>query len=431
MRSFKINIYNQLIRGEWKHFFFLSKIFMLGTDGCLKDALTWTDLGWPGAAAVVCGRSDELLPCLTFGSGSEPSASPVFQGELLNLAKQCNLPVRKVEKWFRRRRNMDRPSLSKKFSEAWWAGAQVMNVRFSPELSSTDSSLPAPALRSYTEIPAPCLPSISVQRTSWVFPDPLGSAVTLCCFSVTETFLAFSPYFQSQVSFYCCTFIPYWALVSDFFWLCQTGILLWHTFVPEKLLFTSYCFAAALVPTKKAPFLLPFQWFPFVSLQGESFCCTFSATVLHTVAFKSHRRQAGLDSAVIWLQGPKSQKPAPFHWGGKLAKTALNTAVWKYFLLCGGTKWISDQTDLNASPGSAFHRKGGFSTVWLECLIYKRLLCYFCKELDSPRKTTKAKEIIKYLEYYSSLWKCVSIGTPIPWHQFWTHEHVCHLALHL
>uniref|UniRef100_A0A8C3V048 Homeobox domain-containing protein n=1 Tax=Catharus ustulatus TaxID=91951 RepID=A0A8C3V048_CATUS len=42
------------------------------------------------------------------------------EGELLNLAKQCDLPVRKVEKWFRRRRNMDRPSLSKKFSEACW-----------------------------------------------------------------------------------------------------------------------------------------------------------------------------------------------------------------------------------------------------------------------------------------------------------------------
>uniref|UniRef100_A0A8C5T9X1 Homeobox domain-containing protein n=1 Tax=Malurus cyaneus samueli TaxID=2593467 RepID=A0A8C5T9X1_9PASS len=40
--------------------------------------------------------------------------------ELLSLAKQCDLPVRKVEKWFRCRRNMDRPSLSKKFSEACW-----------------------------------------------------------------------------------------------------------------------------------------------------------------------------------------------------------------------------------------------------------------------------------------------------------------------
>uniref|UniRef100_A0A8C6ZKB3 Ceramide synthase 4 n=1 Tax=Nothoprocta perdicaria TaxID=30464 RepID=A0A8C6ZKB3_NOTPE len=42
------------------------------------------------------------------------------EGELINLAKQCNLPVRKVERWFRRRRNTDRPSLSKKFCEACW-----------------------------------------------------------------------------------------------------------------------------------------------------------------------------------------------------------------------------------------------------------------------------------------------------------------------
>uniref|UniRef100_A0A8C3BLT0 TLC domain-containing protein n=1 Tax=Cairina moschata TaxID=8855 RepID=A0A8C3BLT0_CAIMO len=36
------------------------------------------------------------------------------------LSKQCDLPVRKVERWFRRRRNTDRPSLSKKFCEACW-----------------------------------------------------------------------------------------------------------------------------------------------------------------------------------------------------------------------------------------------------------------------------------------------------------------------
>uniref|UniRef100_A0A8C0HR74 Ceramide synthase 4 n=1 Tax=Buteo japonicus TaxID=224669 RepID=A0A8C0HR74_9AVES len=39
------------------------------------------------------------------------------EGELISLAKQCDLPVRKVERWFRCRRNTDRPSLSKKFCE--------------------------------------------------------------------------------------------------------------------------------------------------------------------------------------------------------------------------------------------------------------------------------------------------------------------------
>ncbi|NWR56699.1 CERS4 synthase, partial [Bucorvus abyssinicus] len=42
------------------------------------------------------------------------------EGELITLAKQCDLPVRKVERWFRHRRNTDRPSLSKKFCEACW-----------------------------------------------------------------------------------------------------------------------------------------------------------------------------------------------------------------------------------------------------------------------------------------------------------------------
>ncbi|XP_006277638.1 ceramide synthase 4 [Alligator mississippiensis] len=40
--------------------------------------------------------------------------------ELISLAKQCDLPTKKVERWFRYRRNQDRPSLSKKFCEASW-----------------------------------------------------------------------------------------------------------------------------------------------------------------------------------------------------------------------------------------------------------------------------------------------------------------------
>ncbi|XP_010130752.1 PREDICTED: ceramide synthase 4-like, partial [Buceros rhinoceros silvestris] len=40
------------------------------------------------------------------------------EGELITVAQQCDLPVRKVERWFRRRRNADRPRLSKKFCEA-------------------------------------------------------------------------------------------------------------------------------------------------------------------------------------------------------------------------------------------------------------------------------------------------------------------------
>ncbi|XP_061457728.1 ceramide synthase 4 [Rhineura floridana] len=42
------------------------------------------------------------------------------EGELKGLAKQCDLEPRQVERWFRYRRNQDRPSLTKKFCEACW-----------------------------------------------------------------------------------------------------------------------------------------------------------------------------------------------------------------------------------------------------------------------------------------------------------------------
>uniref|UniRef100_A0A452GJP3 TLC domain-containing protein n=1 Tax=Gopherus agassizii TaxID=38772 RepID=A0A452GJP3_9SAUR len=37
------------------------------------------------------------------------------EGELICLSKQCDLPARKVETWFRYRRNQDKPSLTTKF----------------------------------------------------------------------------------------------------------------------------------------------------------------------------------------------------------------------------------------------------------------------------------------------------------------------------
>ncbi|CAM5125343.1 unnamed protein product, partial [Natator depressus] len=41
-------------------------------------------------------------------------------GQLISLSKQCDLPTRKVERWFRYRRNQGKPSLTTKFCEASW-----------------------------------------------------------------------------------------------------------------------------------------------------------------------------------------------------------------------------------------------------------------------------------------------------------------------
>uniref|UniRef100_H3C7Q3 Homeobox domain-containing protein n=1 Tax=Tetraodon nigroviridis TaxID=99883 RepID=H3C7Q3_TETNG len=40
------------------------------------------------------------------------------QGEVVSLGKQCGLSQRKIQTWFRRRRNQDRPSNTRKFCEA-------------------------------------------------------------------------------------------------------------------------------------------------------------------------------------------------------------------------------------------------------------------------------------------------------------------------
>ncbi|XP_076009606.1 ceramide synthase 4a isoform X2 [Genypterus blacodes] len=42
------------------------------------------------------------------------------QGEVVSLSKQCGLSQRKIQAWFRHRRNQDRPSNTKKFCEAAW-----------------------------------------------------------------------------------------------------------------------------------------------------------------------------------------------------------------------------------------------------------------------------------------------------------------------
>ncbi|XP_029466661.1 ceramide synthase 4 isoform X2 [Rhinatrema bivittatum] len=42
------------------------------------------------------------------------------ESQVCSLSQQCGLHTRHVERWFRRRRNQDRPSMTKKFCEASW-----------------------------------------------------------------------------------------------------------------------------------------------------------------------------------------------------------------------------------------------------------------------------------------------------------------------
>lgn len=182
----------------------------------------------------------------------------------------------------------------------------------------------------------------------------------LCCFSVTETFLAF----YSQVSFYfCLTFIPYRASVSDF--LRLAFCFKTQLYLKNSLLFCILLLLAAFLLfwcLQQSAFLLPFPWLPFVSLQADSFCCIFSATVLRAVAFWSHRQWARLYSAVGWLEHPERQKPAPFYSGIKRglcaslcfpkSKTLLGNSCVEILLIMWRHKInLTSASSVNVSPG--------------------------------------------------------------------------------
>lgn len=218
-------------------------------------------------------------------------------------------------------------------------------LRFSLELSSTESSLPPPALHPYTEIPAPCLPSIPMQRdpsslsafhpyaeTILGLPWPTWlcyNSLLLLCYGKISFF---SPLFAIPSLL---LLLYLYSLLGPCFWLFLT-LSHWHPALTHIWTWKTLCclhLSALLLLQyllKMHPFFCLSHGFPFCI---DSFCCTFSATILHTVAFKSYRQQAGLDSAVICLQHPESHKPAPFH-GGE------HRSVWAKSKTCLGNSCV-------------------------------------------------------------------------------------------
>lgn len=116
--------------------------------------------------------------------------------------------------------------------------------------------------------------------------------------------------------------------------------------------------------------------------------------------------QAGLDSVVIWLQHPESHKLALFHGSGSLwakNKNCLGNSCVEALLVMWRHKinLMSDTSECQSWLSFPKKRRILHSLVGMPYLREAALL--FVKELGSPRKAIGAKEIIKYLEYYSSI----------------------------
>ncbi|XP_003475322.1 ceramide synthase 3 [Cavia porcellus] len=61
----------------------------------------------------------KIIPNTVLENFFKNSTRPL-QSDIYGLAKKCNLTERQVERWFRRRRNQERPCRLKKFQEACW-----------------------------------------------------------------------------------------------------------------------------------------------------------------------------------------------------------------------------------------------------------------------------------------------------------------------
>uniref|UniRef100_A0A3B3ZA48 Homeobox domain-containing protein n=1 Tax=Periophthalmus magnuspinnatus TaxID=409849 RepID=A0A3B3ZA48_9GOBI len=85
----------------------------------------------------VCASANPTLESYFRSTSKHPS-----QSSLERLSKQTGVSVRQVQRWFRRRRNQDRPSKVKKFQEASWRFTFYLGAFFAGLAVLVDVSKP-------------------------------------------------------------------------------------------------------------------------------------------------------------------------------------------------------------------------------------------------------------------------------------------------
>uniref|UniRef100_A0A8C3RTE7 TLC domain-containing protein n=1 Tax=Chelydra serpentina TaxID=8475 RepID=A0A8C3RTE7_CHESE len=141
----------------------------------LPPGITWEDM--KESEDIHYPQPQDLLlsipfcfPCWQFGLCNwEPACGqwkfPVWpmESSLISLSKQCDLPTRKVERWFRYRRNQDKPSLTTKFCELC-------------SLCTASQHLYGPSWNVPSRCPSPLLPSVF-----WYYMLELSFYFSLVC----------------------------------------------------------------------------------------------------------------------------------------------------------------------------------------------------------------------------------------------------------
>uniref|UniRef100_A0A8C3BQS1 TLC domain-containing protein n=1 Tax=Cairina moschata TaxID=8855 RepID=A0A8C3BQS1_CAIMO len=133
----------------------------------LPPGATWEDM--KESADVRYPKPQDLLLCIPGAliliidcvGFLKPNCNIQHLEDLISLAKQNDLPVKKVETWFRHRRAQDRPRLMKKFCEASWRFIFYFTSFFSALALLYDVSMSAGSVsRCLSLVLQPLLPAL-------------------------------------------------------------------------------------------------------------------------------------------------------------------------------------------------------------------------------------------------------------------------------